>query len=65
MGETTLPLHKRINIHRTSKSGCENIISHFSGPCKGHTFSIQVLEKFEGDGYNSLNEVDDAKRRIR
>ena len=65
VGETTIPLHKRMNIHRTSKSGCENFISHFNGHCKGSGFDIQILEKLEGDGYNALHEVDDVKREIR
>ena len=29
VGETALPLHKRINIHRTVKSGFEYGIKHF------------------------------------
>ena len=65
VGETTIPLHKRINIHRTSKSGCENFISHFNGPCRDSSFNIIILEKLEGNGYNSSNEIDEEARRIR
>ena len=65
VGETTIPLHKRINIHRTSKSGCENFINHFNSNCKGSGFNIQILEKLEGSGYNALHEVDDVKRKVR
>ena len=51
MAETTLLLHKRINIHRTTKSGCEYMIKHFWNDFIGSSFSIQMLEIFEGDGY--------------
>ena len=29
VGETAQPLHKRINLHRKSKEGCEKFINHF------------------------------------
>ena len=57
VGETTIPLHKRMNIHRTSKSGCEHFIEHFCNVCSGKSFSIQVIEKLPGDGYDELGEV--------
>ena len=65
IGETTIPLHKRMNIHRTSKSGCQHFITHFNGSCKGYTFNIQVLEKLKGNGYTSLDEIDEEKRKDR
>ena len=40
VGETTIPLHKRINIHRTS----EIVIKHFDKTCIAISFTIQVLE---------------------
>ena len=40
VGETTIPLHKRINIHRKAKSGCEYFIKHFKDSCKGSSFSV-------------------------
>ena len=57
IGETTIPLNKRMNIHRTSKKGCEHFIEHFSSECSGHSFSIQVIEKLPGSGYDQLGDV--------
>ena len=56
-GETTIPLHKRINIHRTSKKGCEHFIEHFSTTCSGHSFTIQVIEKLPSNGYDVSGDV--------
>ena len=64
VGESCIPLHERINIHRTSKSGCEIFIDHFSSCCQGSSFHIQVIEVFEGDGYINGN-VGEDMRRIR
>ena len=65
VGETTVPLHKRINIHRTSKSGCTNIITHKKEFCPKSEFRIQIIEAFTGSGYNEFNEVDDSMRAHR
>ena len=51
MGGTALPLHKCANIHQKTKSGCEYMIKHFWNDCVESSFSIQVLEIFEGAGY--------------
>ena len=51
VGETTIPLNKRINIHRTAKTGCEHMIKHYKEICIGATFQVQVLEIFQGNGY--------------
>ena len=51
VGETTLPLHKRMNIHRKAKTGCENIIKHFKDSCPQAKFTVQIIEKFIGSGY--------------
>jgi len=64
VGESCIPLHERINIHRTSKSGCEIFIDHFSSCCPGQSFRIQVIEVFEGDGYTN-GRVDEDMRRVR
>ena len=56
-GETTIPLNERMNIHRTSKTGCPHFIEHFSTTCKGHSFSIQVIEKLPGNGRDILGDV--------
>ena len=52
VGETILPLHKRMNIHRKSKSGCELMIEHFSCVCTNSSFTVQVIEKLDGNGYS-------------
>ena len=64
VGETTIPLHKRINIHRTSKTGCEHNIKHFKEHCVGASFNVQILEIFQGTGYTN-NKVDPTHRKIR
>ena len=51
MGETAQPLHLRINLHRKSKEGCEKFINHFENTCP-KIFSIQIIVKMEGTGYN-------------
>ena len=40
VGESCIPIHKRINIHRTSESGCEIFIDHFSSCCPGQSFFL-------------------------
>lgn len=51
VGESVIPLHKRINIHRRGKSGCEVLINHFTHCCPNSSFFIQILEVLPGDGY--------------
>ena len=53
MGGIAVPLQKRINIHRTTKSGCQYLIKHFLNDCEVSLFSIQILETFEDGGYVS------------
>ena len=53
IAETTLPLHKRINIHRRDKSGCEYVIRHFKDVCFGASFSFQIIEVFPCTGYKN------------
>ena len=50
VGETALQLNERMNIHRTSKSGCEHMIEHCKTSCNGHHFEYQILEKLPGTG---------------
>ena len=52
VGETTIPFNKRINIHRTAKTGCEFMINHFRDSCPGAGFKINIIEVFEGNGYS-------------
>ena len=35
VGEITVPLHKRINLHRRAKSRCKYNIKHFKDVCVG------------------------------
>ena len=41
----------RLNIYREGKSGCEHSINHYKNVCECASFSIQLLEKLEGDGF--------------
>ena len=61
VGESIVPVNKRMNIHRTAKSGCKYFIDHFTNVCPGATFSIHIIEKLEGNGY--LNGVIDETMR--
>ena len=40
-----------MNIHRKGKSGFKQCINHYKNICKDASFSIQILEKLEGDGF--------------
>ena len=51
VGESIIPINKRMNIHRRAKSGCSIFINHFTNVCPGASFSIQIIEKLEGNGY--------------
>ena len=42
-----------MNTHRRAKSGCEISINHYKHVCPGAKFSIQIIEKLEGDGYRN------------
>ena len=53
VGETIIPMHSRMNIHRKGKTGCEIAINHFTNVCPGAKFSIRVLEKLPGNGYKN------------
>ena len=53
VGESTIPLNKRMNIHRTAKTGCEHMIKHFRDSCPGAGFNIQIVEIFDGNGYSN------------
>ena len=64
VGESIVPLHKRINIHRTSKTGCEISIDHYTNVCPDATFSIQILEILPGNGYVN-GRIDEAMRKYR
>ena len=41
----------RWNIHRKGKIGYEHSIIHYKSICKGASFSINILEKLEGNGF--------------
>ena len=50
-----------MNIHRTSKTGCTYSKNLYNKVCLGETFSIQIIEKLEGNGYK--NGAIDTKMR--
>ena len=64
VGETVQKCHKRMNVHRKGKCGCDHVIEHFSDCCKDASFFIQIIEKFPGNGYKD-GVVDEAMRRKR
>ena len=64
VGETTLPLHKRINLHKRAKSGCEHVIKRFKHVCVDASFSVQIIEVFPGTGYKN-NKVCPINRETR
>ena len=47
-----IPLHKWIDIHQETKTGWKNMVRYFREVCTGSTFSIQVREIFNGNGYS-------------
>ena len=55
VGETTLPLHKRINLHKRAKFGCKYVIKHFKDVCVGASLSVQIAELFPVTGYKNTN----------
>ena len=65
VGETAIPLHKRFNIHRTGKAGCEHMIRHCKEACSGYQFKYNILEKLPGNGYLSTGELDPEMSKIR
>jgi hypothetical protein len=65
VGETIQPLNERINVHRTSKEGCEHCIRHCSEVCNGYNFKFQILEKLPGNGYRPNGEIDSEMRKLR
>ena len=53
VGESVIPLHLRMNIHRKGKSGCEVLINHFKNCCPNSSFTICVIEVLPGNGYKN------------
>ena len=51
VGETVQPLRARITQHRTSRSGCTNVINHRNNTCHKE-FSVQIIIKLKGNGRN-------------
>ena len=65
VGETALQLNQRMNIHRSSKVGCEHIIEHSKTSCSGHNYQYQILEKLPGTGYDQFGKLDLDMMKIR
>ena len=61
VGESIVPVNLRMNIYRRAKTGCTTFIDHYTNCCCGSKFSIQIIEKLDGDGY--LNGAIDEKMR--
>jgi hypothetical protein len=64
-GETAEECHIRMNGHRTSKVGCEHVISHYTKVCSSNSFSIQIIEKLPGTGYDQFNVLCEQQTRKR
>ena len=75
VGETVQTLAERFGKYRfelksPEKSGrCRIFVKHFTkGLCKGAEYSVQIIEKLEGNGRTARNEIDPSatsKRRAR
>ena len=63
VGETTTPLNERINRHRTAKSGCQHVLSHFQECGTNGSFGIQILEKLPGNGYVNNKVCPEQKKK--
>ena len=64
LGESTLPIHARINLHRRVKSRFEYVIKHFKNVCVGASFSVHIIEVLPRTGYNN-NKVCPVNRQTR
>ena len=67
VGETTNPLHLRMAGHRSNKQGCRYVVTHYNScypEINENKFSIQIIEKLEGNGYkNGFIDEDMKKER--
>ena len=65
VGQSRIKVNLRMNIHRTGKSGCERSIDHYNNVCIGGSFTVQIIEKLNGDGYkNGKIDKDMTKYRL-
>ena len=65
VGESTIPINKRMNIHRSPDSACAHFANHYQNVCGDSSFSIQVIEKLDGTGFkNGARDKDMAKLRL-
>ena len=53
VGETTLPLHTRIDVQSRAESECENVIKDFKDVCVCACFSVQIMKVFPGTEYKN------------
>ena len=72
VGETSQNLNTRFNWHNscfrnpTAFSFCKILITHFSkGYCKGSSYAVNIIEKFEGTGCTERNTMDFAAKPLR
>ena len=72
VGETAQKLNERFNCHRSGfkhpdKYGfCHILSDHFNkGVCKDASYSVQILEKLEGNGRTERNALDPSVTSIR
>ena len=72
VGETALKLNERFNIHKTGfrhphKHGhCRILSEHFTlGKCKGAKYTVQIIEKLEGNGRTKRGGLDAKSTQLR
>jgi len=64
VGETSQTLRGRFNLHRSSinnknKAGfCKRLCDHFHQGVKNASYTVQIIEKLEGNGRNNDDKVD-------
>ena len=65
-------LSQRISAHRRSAEdinkdpGCRYVKEHFtSGPCKGSSFSVNIIEKLQGNGRNADGKINEEITKYR
>lgn len=72
VGETGLKINERFNLHRshfkypTHYGYCKRLSNHFSeGLCKNANYSVQIIEKLEGNGRTGRTSLDPQVSSLR
>ena len=72
VGETALKINERFNLHRSgfrypaNYGYCKRLSNHFSeGLCKNANYSVQIIEKLEGNGRTGRKALDTQVTSLR